>query len=97
MPISLGFWEWGCPHHCYTGNHVPSLPLRNLVPKSPRSDKQHVSHNIISAQSTEKVRRVNEMITKWKNALIFYQILLTNSVRIWIEISRENLCADVGA
>ena len=19
MPISLGFWEWGCPYHCDSG------------------------------------------------------------------------------
>ena len=21
MPISLGFWEWGCPYHCNTATH----------------------------------------------------------------------------
>ena len=32
------------------------------------------------------------MITEEKNALIFKQILSTNSLRKFIEISRENLC-----
>ena len=35
---------------------------------------------------------IDEMITEEKNALIFKQILSTNSLRKFIEISRENLC-----
>ena len=31
------------------------------------------------------------------NALIFYQILSTNSLRIRVEISEENLYVDIGA
>ena len=33
----------------------------------------------------------------WENALIFYQILLTNSLRICTEISLKNLHVDIGA
>ena len=37
------------------------------------------------------------MISKEKNALIFYQILSANSLRKYIEISLENLYVDIGA
>ena len=37
------------------------------------------------------VMRVNKMITQRENALIFYQILSTNSARKCMEISFENL------
>ena len=32
-----------------------------------------------------------------ENALIFFQILSTNSLELCMEISVENLCVDVGA
>ena len=38
--------------------------------------------------------RIINLITKGKNALIFYQILLTNSLRQSVEISQENFCVD---
>ena len=41
--------------------------------------------------------RINKMISKEKNALIFYQILSANSLRKYIEISLENLYVDIGA
>ena len=41
--------------------------------------------------------RVNKMITKENNTLIFYQILSTNSLRKSIETSLENLYVDIGA
>ena len=37
------------------------------------------------------------MITYGKNVLIFYQILLINSIGKCKEISRENLSVDIGA
>ena len=41
--------------------------------------------------------RINTMITKEKNALIFYKILSTNSLRKSVEIGQENLYVDIGA
>ena len=38
-----------------------------------------------------------EMITTEENALIFYQIPSTHSLRRCIEISLENLYVDIGA
>ena len=42
------------------------------------------------------VTRIYKMITKRENALIFYQILSTDSLRKYIEISLENLYVDIG-
>ena len=41
--------------------------------------------------------RINEMITKRENALIFYQILSTTSLKKCIEISLENCYVDIEA
>ena len=41
--------------------------------------------------------RINKVITQEKNALIFYQILSTHSLRKCMEISLENLYVDTGA
>ena len=41
--------------------------------------------------------RTDKMITQEKNALIYYQLLSTNSVRKCMEISLENLYVDNGA
>ena len=38
--------------------------------------------------------RIDKVITKGENALIFYQILPTNSLRKCMEISSENLYVD---
>ena len=38
--------------------------------------------------------RINKVITQEKNALIFYQILSTHSLRQCMEISLENLYVD---
>ena len=38
--------------------------------------------------------RINKVITQEKNALIFYQILSTHSLRKYMEISLENLYVD---
>ena len=40
--------------------------------------------------------RIDKMITKEENALIFYEILSTNSVRKCMEISLENLYVYIG-
>ena len=40
--------------------------------------------------------RINKMITQENNALIFYQILSTNSLNKYVEISLENLYVDIG-
>ena len=56
------------------------------------------SPNIINAQLREKVMGINEnMIAKEKMLWFFNQILPTNSVRKCIEISLENLYANIGA
>ena len=51
----------------------------------------------IHTLSTDKCMRINKMITQVKNALIFYQILSTHSLRKCMEISLENLYVDTGA
>ena len=40
--------------------------------------------------------RIDKKITKEENALIFYEILSTNSVRKCMEISLENLYVYIG-
>ena len=51
---------------------------------------------MITSQVREKIMRTKKMIKKRENALIFYQILSTNSWRKCIEISLENLYVDLG-
>ena len=41
--------------------------------------------------------RVHRIIDQGKKAVIFYQILSTNSLRKCMEISREKLYVDIGA
>ena len=41
--------------------------------------------------------RINKVISEDKNALIFYQILSTHSLRNCMEIHLENLYVDTGA
>ena len=70
--------------------------LLAVNPFSPNSDQDPFSPNNIQILSTDKLWE----LLKWypsKNALIFYQILLTHSVRKCIEISLENLYVDTGA
>ena len=62
---------------------------------SAKSDKHQFSHNIISAQSGEEVMRIDEMITEGKNTVVIFQILPTSYVWKCIEISLENLYADI--
>ena len=56
------------------------MPLYPLNPLSPDSDQHQFSPKDIHRLSREMVMRINKMITiKRENALIFYQILSTNS------------------
>ena len=59
-----------------------------INPLSPDSDQDQFSPNNIHTLSRDKLW---ELI---KNALIYYQILSTNSLRKCIEISLENLYVD---
>ena len=59
-----------------------------INPLSPDSDQDQFSPNNIDTLSRDKLW---ELI---KNALIYYQILSTNSLRKCIEISLENLYED---
>ena len=34
MPISLGFWEWGCPYHCITVVDPPPTAHRSSLLQS---------------------------------------------------------------
>ena len=61
-----------------------------INPLSPKRDQHQFSPNKINTQSREKVLRINKMITKRKNVLIFYQILSTYSLRKSIEVSLKN-------
>ena len=67
-----------------------------FYPLSPDSDQHQFSPNDTHSLSRDQVMRINKIITKRKNALIVYQILLTHSVRKCIEISLENLYVDIG-
>ena len=64
---------------------------------SPNGDQHQFSPNNIHTLSRDKVMRINEMITKRENALIFYQILSTTSLKKCIEISLENYYVDIEA
>ena len=59
--------------------------IREYNPLSPKSKQYQFSPNIVDYQSTEMVRRIEEIIAKgWGNTLISCQTLLTNSLRnIW--------------
>ena len=59
-----------------------------INPLSPDSDQDQFSPNNIDTLSRDKLW---ELI---RNALIYYQILSTNSLRKCIEISLENLYVD---
>ena len=69
----------------------------HLNPFSPKSDQ----HQFFSKQYQDiikrKVRRINKNDEQRRNALIFYQVLSTDSVRQFMEISVENLYLDIGA
>ena len=52
------------------------------------------NNNFLLAKAT--VMRFNKMITSGENALIFYQILSTNSLKKCMEINLENLQLDIG-
>ena len=71
--------------------------VKDINPLSPKSDKRQFSLNNINTQSRNKVVRINEKNHKRENALIFYQILSTNSLRKCIETSLENFYVDIGA
>ena len=58
-----------------------------INPLSPKSDHHQFSLNNINTQSGEKVTRINNMITRRKNVLIPFTLLL----RKYIEISLANL------
>ena len=51
MPISLGFWEWGCPYHCHTAltNHN-SVLHRHL--NFPYTAKQSVFVVVVVVRET---------------------------------------------
>ena len=56
-----------------------------------------LSNNIISdTYSRENIMRMNKTKHERRNVLIFYQILLTYSLRKCMEISLENLYVDIG-
>ena len=71
--------------------------VKDINPLSPKSDKRRFSLNNINTQSRNKVVRINEKNHKRENALIFYQILSTNSLRKCIETSLENFYVNIGA
>ena len=65
-------------------------------PLSANSDQDQFSPNNIHTLSTDKLWELIKWSPK-KNALIFYQILSTHSLRKCMEISLENLYVDTGA
>ena len=69
----------------------------SVNPLSPNSDQDQFSPINIHTLSTDKLGEliINDHLSK--NALIFYQILSTHSLRKCIEISLENLYVDAGA
>ena len=69
----------------------------HLSPLHSKSDQHQFSPNNISSSSRVKVMRISKMFTKGKNALIFYQILSTNSLSKCMKISFENLSVDIGS
>lgn len=80
--VSLNCQLSSCPNHC------------NL---SPSSDQHQFSPNKTNTVSTEKVMsKIKKVITKREYTLIANQILMTNSVGKYMEISVENLCVDIG-
>ena len=54
-------------------------------------------NKFVEPQLTQVMRIDNNDNLRKKNALIFYQILPTNSERKCTEISWENLLADIGS
>ena len=70
----------------------------SINPLSLKSDQHQFSPHNINILSREMVMRFNRMNDHLReNALIFYQILSTNSLRKCTEISLENLYVDIGA
>ena len=82
------------------GGHVgvpnQSCGSWSLFPRKTRSDQQQFSPNYIITSSREKIMRINTCDHQRQNALIFYQILSTNSLRKCVDISLENLYMDIG-
>ena len=66
-------------------------------PSSPKSEQSQVSPSHIHTSLSEKGVRIDIIISKGKNDLIYYRILLANYLRKCVEISLENLYADIGA
>ena len=86
------------------GTQKRKVPKGLFIPLSAKSDQSQFSHNNINTLSTENVVRINEMITWWENlwsaeilSTNSEQILSTNSLRKYMEISLENLYLDIGA
>ena len=67
-----------------------------IKPLGPKSHQHQISPNNVNTLLKEKFMRITKMITSAKIALMFEQVLLTNSVRKCIEISLENLYVDRG-
>ena len=83
------FWKWGFLE-------LGSGLFNPLNPLSPSSDQDQFSPNKIHTLSIDKLWE----LIKWspeRNALIYHQILSTNSLRKCMEISLENLYVDSGA
>ena len=53
--------------------------LASINPLSANSDQKKFSPNNVHTLSRDKVMRIHKMITKGENAMIFYQILSSNS------------------
>ena len=66
-------------------------------PSSPKSEQSQVSPSHIHTSLSEKGVRIHIIISKGKNDLIYYRILLANYLRKCVEISLENLYVDIGA
>ena len=63
-----------------------------VYPLSLNSDQHQFSPNNINTSLTEKIMKINKMITEGN----LCQILSTNSLRKCMQISQENLCMDIG-
>ena len=66
------------------------MDIRELDPLSTKGDQHQFSSNNIHTLSRDKVMRINQNDHWRENALIFYQILSTTSLKKCIEISLEN-------
>ena len=82
-----------CIQILQTNLHSFPLPFTKV---SPRRDQHQFSPNNISTSPVVKGYENWLNGDQRKNALIFYQILPTSSLRKYVEISQENLYVDNG-